>query len=270
MSSKNALPAPPVAFEFDHPALFLDLDGTLAGIEARPELVELPNALIAMLDRLATALDGALAILSGRSIDQIDALLSPLRVPAAGLHGGDLRLPTGRRFRFEPSPQLRGMVRGACMTLPLAPGAWLEDKAGICFALHYRDAPAAGDGLVEEAERIAARTHGRYTVQRGKCVVELKPEGWDKGTSVRRLMETKPFLNRTPIAVGDDLTDEHAFAECHLWDGFAISVGDREPTCADYRLEAPANVHAWLARLTAALEGRISNERSRRGMAHER
>ena len=238
------------------PAFFFDLDGTLADIAARPDQVEVPTAVIALLDRLSTAVDGAVAILSGRSIDQIDALLAPLLLPAAGLHGGELRFPGGRRLRFEPSPYIRSVVKGGISGLRLPSGVWVEDKAGIAFALHHRDAVGAGESLFDDAQRIASLTHGGYTVLRGDCVVELLPAGRSKGTALRRLMETDAFLDRVPVVLGDDHTDELAFVEAKLWEGTAIGVGLRESAGADIQLSNPDAVRAWLTDVTAEMETR--------------
>ena len=248
------------------PAFFFDLDGTLAELAARPDSVKVQTPVIAMLDRLSTAVDGAVAILSGRSIEQIDALIAPLLLPAAGLHGGELRFPGGRRLRFEPSPYIRSVVKGGISNLVLPPGAWVEDKAGIAFALHHREAVDAGDALFEAAQRIASQTHGGYTVLRGDCVVEVLPAGRSKGTALRRLMETDAFRERVPVVLGDDHTDEDAFVEAKLWEGTAIGVGLRESATADVQLCSPGAVHAWLAEVTAEMESRSLGRR----LGHER
>lgn len=249
------------------PAFFFDLDGTLADIAARPDHVTIPMPVIALLDRLSEAVDGAVAILSGRCIEQVDALVAPLLLPTAGLHGGDLRFPGGKRLRFEPSPYVRSVVKGGISALALPPGTWVEDKAGIAFALHHRDTPEAADGLYDAALRIASQTLGGYTVLRGNGVVELLPAGRSKGTALRRLMETEVFRDRLPIVLGDDTTDEDAFAEARLWEGIAIGVGARESAGADRQLRDPAAVHAWLAEVTAEMETRALPRRLGRELA---
>lgn len=236
------------------PAFFFDLDGTLADIAARPEDVRVPGPVIALLDRLSTAVDGAVAILSGRSLDQVDALLSPLRLPAAGVHGGEIRLPGGRHVKFEASPYIRSVLKGGVASLSLPEGAWLEDKQGMAFALHYRQCPEAGACLLDAAQRIAGQTHGAYSALAGDHVVELRPATHSKGTALRRLMETEPFRDRVPVVLGDDHTDEDAFEEAMLWEGFAISVGPRMPTCASLDLDDPSCLHAWLSDVTEEME----------------
>lgn len=248
------------------PAFFFDLDCTLADIAARPGEFAVPMPVIALLDRLAEAVDGAVAILSGRCIEQIDALIAPLRLPTAGLHGGDLRFPGGRRLRFEPSPYVRSVVKGGISALDLPAGVWLEDKAGIAYALHHRDVPGAADGLYQAAQRIAAQTHGGYTALRGDGIVELVPAGRSKGTGLRRLMETESFRERVPIVLGDDSPDQVAFAEARLWEGIAISVGARELACADRSLPDPGAAHDWLAEVAAEMETRALPQR----LGHER
>lgn len=253
-------PLPPYATHRDV-AFFFDLDGTLAAIAPRPEDVELPPRVVAWLDRLTTAVDGAVAVLSGRPLDQVDALLAPLRLPAAGLHGGDLRIPGGRRLRCEPTPYVRGVVKGGLTSLSLPEGAWIEEKQDVAFALHYRQSPGAGPALAAAARRIAAQTHGAYRVMEGHCVVELCPAGRTKGTALRRLLGTKPFLGRVPIVLGDDLTDEDAFAEARLWGGASAVVGARAPSCADVRLADPEAARGWLRQAAEGMELSASDAR---------
>ncbi|WP_459616555.1 trehalose-phosphatase [Bordetella sp. 2513F-2] len=227
-------------------ALFLDLDGTLAEIRPDPAQVAVPGDTLATLARLARALQGALAVLSGRAGEELDRLLHPLVLPHGANHGA-VRREAGGRVTALPAPaslpavtaQLRDAVAGWS-------GVRLEPKPhGV--AVHYRQAPeraAAVDALVREMARAHAPD---YAVQPGKMVVELRPAGADKGEALRSFMRSPPYAGRTPVMVGDDVTDEAAFAAAQDLGGYGVKVGPGE-TAARWRLADPAAVAAWLGR----------------------
>lgn len=248
------LSAPPLPPPGARVALFLDLDGTLAPFVAHPELVSLDSAQIELIGRLRDRLGGALAILSGRPLEQIDALISPLALAGAGVHGAQLRCDPDNVETTVPAEWARAQVRAACAAVALPEGAWLEAKADLSFAFHFRGAPHLQSWIAQRARSIAARTGGAYMVQFGSCVAEVKPANSDKGTALLALMQTRPFLGRRPLMIGDDLTDEAAFAEARLWNGRGIVVGDRPATKAVHRLDSPAAVHSWLLSLLQSLE----------------
>lgn len=256
-----ALTAPPLPAPGARVALFLDLDGTLAPLVARPEMVSLDASLIELMGRLGDRLDGALAILSGRTLDQVDALVSPLALAGAGVHGAQLRRAPRTVETAVPAEWARAQVRAACAEVELPAGAWLEAKADLSFAFHFRDAPHLHAWIAQQARSIAAKTGGAYTVQFGSCVAEVKPANSDKGTALLALMQTPPFFGRSPVMIGDDLTDEAAFAEARLWNGRGIVVGGRSSTKAVHRLDSPAAVHSWLLALLETLEA-ASEERT--------
>ncbi len=245
------LPSPPRP-DFAAVALFLDLDGTLIDFAARPDDVvvapDLPRNLHALHDRFG----GALAILSGRPLRRIDELLGLPSIAAAGSHGTELRRADGtvpRRARDAPGiASLRAYAR---LQLADWPGALVEDKPDA-IALHWRAQPEARDAVQATAQRIASTAGPRYCLQHGDCVIELRGAGTDKGDALAKLMRHAPFARRTPWMIGDDLTDEHAFAAAERLGGFGIVVGTRRPSVARHAFPDTHAVRAWLASL---LEG---------------
>jgi trehalose 6-phosphate phosphatase len=245
------LPPPPEA-HIASIALFLDVDGTLLDIALRPDAVVVDPALRETLRTLHARLGGALAIVSGRPIREIDALLALHDVAAAGLHGAELRAE-GHATLAEPAPNPRlDPVRVRAIEIASAiPGVLVEDKGGA-IALHYRAVPAAESATREAAHGLLLLAGSDYELIYGKSVVELKPRHADKGTALATLMQSAPFAGRTPWMIGDDLTDEDAFVEANREGGVSIIVGSRRPTLARYALAGPATARAWLARLAAA------------------
>ncbi|MGK9235025.1 trehalose-phosphatase [Inquilinus limosus] len=233
-------------------ALFLDVDGCLIDLAERPEDVVVPPGLVADLDRLSARLGGALALVSGRAIADLDRLFAPLRLAAAGQHGLEWR--PGAAAAVERVPVERAVLDR--LTASLAdfasgrPGLRVEPK-GAAVAIHYRQAPHLGADVVAFARGLLADVPGWHALA-GKMVVELKPDGVDKGAAVDRFLALPPFAGRRPLAMGDDVTDEDAFAAALRHGGIAVLVGDREPTRANRRLPDPAAVRAWIAQLAAA------------------
>ncbi|MFC7302342.1 trehalose-phosphatase [Cognatiluteimonas weifangensis] len=225
-------------------ALFLDVDGCLLDLAAAPDAVTVPAALPATLAALARRLQGALALVSGRSIAGIDALFAPLRLPAAGLHGLELR--SGERLRPAPvAPAALAGIREEAALLALRyPGVVVEDK-GAALGLHWRAAPPARIALHAFAEAALPRLPG-YRLQHGDHVVELRPADGDKGAAIRTLLQQPPFRDRLPVFAGDDLTDESGFAVVNACGGLSVLVGARERSAAHYALRNPAAVRGWL------------------------
>ena len=216
-------------------ALFLDVDGTLVPIEAHPQAVSIDAGLRDLLGRLSSANQGALALISGRSIADIDALFLPATFAVAGQHGAERRgangvlhshAPPSARL-LQPAEELRALVRRH-------PGLLLEEK-GASLALHYRAAPVLGDLVDRETRRIGEALGEDFERQAGKFVVEIKPSGRDKGTAIAAFMAEAPFAGRTPVFVGDDLTDELGFAYVNTRGGMSVKVGPGD-TCAQARL----------------------------------
>jgi len=228
----------------DYPALFLDVDGTLLPISLRPGPPRPTPELLRLLERLSRALHGALALLSGRTLATLVELFKPLSIPAAGTHGLEIRFRDGAIQRRDSAPPVFNEARRELEVLARDdPGLYLEDKENA-LAIHYRASPDRADELRQSVNAIARRLGPDYHVQEGLYVLELKPAGINKGTALRQFMESHPFLGRTPIAVGDDLTDLHAFAQAEMLGGFGVAIGDR--IAARWQITDPATLHHWL------------------------
>lgn len=226
-------------------ALFLDFDGTLAALAPRPELVDVDEQVISFLSRINDCLDGAVAIITGRPISEIDGFLHPLALPAAGLHGLEWRSTAAADpVRAEASPELQYLRRSVEACGLLADGILLEDK-GAAIALHYRSIPHLESALEAYLARVLTGLPGLH-VLRGKMVMEVKPATHDKGLALRHFMELPPFSGRVPVFAGDDVTDEDAMAAALALGGSALKVGEG-PTCATARLPDVAAVTDWLA-----------------------
>ena len=233
-------------------ALFLDVDGCLIDLAERPEDVVVPEGLLAALGQLSTRVDGALALVSGRPIADLDRLFAPLQLPAAGQHGLEWRLgPTMAVDRIAvDQATLAGLARALNGFAAIRPGLRVEPK-GAAVALHYRQAPDLGPEVLDFAAGLVGQAPGWHALS-GKMVVEIKPEGVDKGAAIDRFLAAPPFAGRRPLALGDDVTDEDAFAAALRRGGIALQVGDREPTCATHRLRDPAAARAWIAHLATS------------------
>jgi len=228
-------------------AYFLDIDGTLIDFGDSPARTQLAARHRRLLQRLRRRTGGAVAIVSGRSIADIDRIFRTSAWPAAGQHGAERRDARGRHSRLSKfNPGLARVRAHLAAAVSRHPGLLLEDK-GYSIALHYRRAP-----------RLAAYAHrlvraqlpllgASYCVQRGKRLVELNPAGRDKGAAVLAFMRETPFLGRTPVFVGDDLTDEYGFETVNALGGVSVKVG-RGATAAVMRVRDVRSVWDWLAR----------------------
>jgi trehalose 6-phosphate phosphatase len=231
-------------------ALFLDFDGTLVEIAPTPESIELPPRLAGVLGRLLGRLGGALAVITGRPVEQIDAFLAPLRLPVAGLHGLDCRLTADTRLRLEPDPAALALARRRLARFVADwPGTRLEDK-DLTVALHYRGAPEAAEPARAAVEEIVAASGGALGLRTGKMVLELAPPGRDKGDAIRDLLAIPPFRGRAPVFCGDDVTDEDGFRFVNAMGGLTIRVGEPgAPTAARARLADVTAMLDWLEAL---------------------
>jgi trehalose 6-phosphate phosphatase len=229
-------------------ALFLDVDGTLAEIVARPDAVHIDPATIRALGEIRDRLDGALALISGRRVATLDRLFAPLRLPAAGLHGLERRRPDGTIIRHAAPADALAEIKSELERFAAgAEGLLVEDK-GLTMALHYRLAPACGEAARALARELAGRFGGAFVVQTGHMVVELRPAGPDKGGAIEAFMAEPPFHGRRPVFVGDDVTDEAGFAVVNALDGHSIRVGEGA-TAAEHRVASVVGLRAWLAAL---------------------
>jgi trehalose 6-phosphate phosphatase len=230
-------------------ALFLDIDGTLLDLAPTPEAVEVPPALLPLLQRMAVTLDGAFAFVSGRTIASIDSLFAPLKLPAVGVHGGEIRGPDGHVARDAP---LAGQIQAAEPLLREAiaglRGVILENKHSA-IALHYRSVPERGREVLKVAELVVGGMGSEFAVLMGKCVVEIRPRHQTKGMAIERLMQQPPFRGRTPIFAGDDCTDEDAFEVVNRLGGVSVHIGTSGSTGATYRLADPDELRSWLQQL---------------------
>ena len=242
----------------DSCAILLDIDGTLLDLARTPREVWVPPGLAATLHALRDRTGGALALVSGRSLNDIDLIFAPDRFPSVGGHGAEMRLSTdGEAVATHAPPMDKELKRRLAAIARLSPGILLEDK-GYSLALHYRLAPHAEKAIYEAVSLIRADLpNAPIEVLPGKCVCEIKQAGFDKASGVRELMSHEPFRGRRPVFIGDDVTDESVFAIMPDLGGLAFSVGRHASGVAGH-FEQPSEVRAWLKRLT---DGKASASR---------
>lgn len=228
-------------------ALFLDLDGTLVEIAPRPEAVRLKEGMASLFSRLHQCFGGAFAIVSGRPIDAVDAILMPACLPVAGLHGLEVRpAATGAVERAAPLSSI-AVLRERLDAAGLADGGVFVEDKGQALAVHYRAAPGREAEVLQTMRRLTADL-ADLSLLEGKMVVEAKPKAVDKGTVVRSLMAHAPFAGRRPVFIGDDVTDEDAILAVQALGGIGAKVGPGT-SAARARLPDVAAVHALLTRL---------------------
>ena len=235
-------------------ALFLDFDGTLVDIAMTPDAVVVPSKLRATLSACVEAFDGAVAIVSGRPIAALDALLDPLRLPAAGLHGLELRMPDGTLEEVARRTAGLAELRARFHSLVREDARLVVEDKGSSLSLHFRRAPERERELRELATGAATRYNGHH-VMHGKMVLEVRPTHADKGTAVARFLETHPFSGRTPVFAGDDVTDEDGFAAVNRLGGISVKVGEGESAAA-CRVPDVAALRDWLAAIASARRAR--------------
>ncbi|MGZ5873121.1 MAG: trehalose-phosphatase [Bradyrhizobium sp.] len=230
-------------------AILLDIDGTLLDLALTPREVWVPPGLAETLSRLHDKTSGALALVSGRSLNDIDLIFAPEQFPAVGGHGAEIRISIDSDAVATHAPPMdKELKRRLAAIAKLSPGILLEDK-GYSLALHYRLAPHAEKAIYEAVSLIRGELpNAPIEVLPGKCVCEIKQSGFDKATGVRELMSHEPFRGRRPIFIGDDVTDESVFAIMPDLGGLAFSVGRRAQGVADH-FDEPRDVRAWLASL---------------------
>lgn len=228
-------------------AYFFDLDGTLAEIKPFPDQVVVPKVILQCLQQLATHNADALALISGRSMVELDELTRPYRLPLAGVHGAERRDINGKTHIVSlPDSLLKALSAELTAALDALPGCELESK-GMAFALHYRQAPEHQHAVLALAQAVVQR-HPILALQPGKCVVEIKPRGVNKGEAIAAFMQEAPFRGRKPVFVGDDLTDEAGFSVVNQLSGVSVKVGGGE-TQARWRLPDVAAVHLWISNI---------------------
>jgi trehalose 6-phosphate phosphatase len=248
MSRTTPLPTPRADW-----ALFLDFDGTLAHIAATPCGVSIDPRLRPTLAALNEALDGAVALVSGRTLAQLDDLLTPLVLPAAGLHGLERRRADGTIARAqEPAAEIAVVRQRLRAFAARVPGVLLEDK-GLSLALHYRDAPERQADCLRAADEAVAASGGGLHLLEGKMIYEIKSDGTNKGTAIEAFLAEPPFAGRTPAFFGDDVTDEDGFAAVNRRGGVTVCVGDGAKTMARWRIASVGALLTWLAKVPEAI-----------------
>jgi trehalose 6-phosphate phosphatase len=231
-------------------AYFLDVDGTLLEIKPRPEDVAADEVLRALLTELAAATGGALGLVSGRKIDDLDRIFTPPMFPAVGLHGAEIRFPDGARLA-PPAGAMEAVRLPLARFIAAHPGLRLEDK-GAALAVHFRQTPEHAGEVLEFLAKLAQ--NNGLAMQPGKMVTELKQAHHDKGSGIATLLADPPFTGRMPVFIGDDLTDESGFLFVNRQGGISVRAGPAgAATHARYLLRDPPEVRAELSRLLAGL-----------------
>jgi trehalose 6-phosphate phosphatase len=231
-------------------AILLDVDGTILDIAPTPQEVHVPDSLCENLLRIGKRLDGALALVSGRPLSDLDHLFAPLRLPAIGGHGAEMRLASNGEAVATRAAPLNPRFRQQLRTIAARHSGIIVEDKDYSVALHYRLAPKEGLALVHDVRRVCEDWGDRsIKLLSGKAVIEVKSRDFDKGTAVRELMSHAPFAGRTPIFVGDDITDEDAFRVVPEFNGVAMSVGRKFPG-VNGLFQSAAEVRQWLARLS--------------------
>jgi trehalose 6-phosphate phosphatase len=252
----ESTPRPPA--EIDHridfaaSAILLDIDGTILDIAPTPDLVVVPADLRLALARLHEKTGGALALVSGRTLADIEHIFAPLRLPAVGGHGAEIRCAATEMADRHLAAPLDERLRQRLAMLPLLdPRILIEDK-GFAVAVHYRLAPERERMVHDAVATICAEwPPASLELLPGKAVIEIKPRAFNKGTAVRELMRHAPFRGRKPIFIGDDVTDHAAFKVLPEFDGIAFSVGLPVPD-TDGCFAQPEDVRNWLGRLAGS------------------
>lgn len=227
-------------------ALFLDVDGTLLEIAETPQGVHVPASLKRLLEEVRWRLDGALALVSGRSLANLDQLFSPLHFIASGVHGCERRTADGHVLRPEVDAATIARVRNRLAEFVRGhEGLLLEDKH-YALAMHFRRAPELKDEVYRVMNEVLTQLGPTFALQAGKSVLELRPGEWTKGSSITAFMQEPPFAGRAPVFIGDDVTDEDAFAVVNDLHGVSIRVGQAAATRAKHRLGGVSDVLRWL------------------------
>jgi len=242
----------PIAAAAPDWALFCDVDGTLLEIAETPDAVRVSDRLRRAIEHMTQCLDGAVALISGRRIEDLDRLFAPLRLPTAGLHGVERRDGAGRFHRLADPAEMEPLRPELRAFAEAMPGILLEDK-GATLALHYRGVPAQAAAAQALVTRLTAGRLDRLRVLHGKMVIEIKPRVAHKGEVISAFLREPPFLGRRPVFLGDDVTDEDGFRVVNDLDGLTIRIGEAGRTHARYRLPSVDAVLVWLEALGDAL-----------------
>jgi trehalose 6-phosphate phosphatase len=235
-------------------ALFLDIDGTLLDYAPTPEGVEVPPLLRQTLARLSEALGGALALVTGRRIADVDRIFAPLQLSVAGQHGAEARRFRGEwRFALE-TPSLESIVAPIHAYVAEHPGVTIRiENKELSAAIHYRGAEEHRGALERLLEGAIAQSKGEFRMLPGHLVFDVMKRGIDKGAALDWFMAEPPFQSRVPVFAGDETTDEDGFAASLARGGYAIRVGPARESVASWQLRSPQEMRDWLQRSAAAL-----------------
>lgn len=239
---------PPVFSELTQPALFLDVDGTLLPIQDNPSDVKSDAPLRVLLARILMTLDGAVAVVSGRSLKEIDRIFSPLSISAAGSHGTEIRCGTAPVAQLiEEPPVMEALEARIVKFVAGREGLLLERKAGG-FTLHFRARPELDVECRTLMNEIAAELGPQFTRQSGKMIHEVVARNLSKGAAIEYFLQRAPFADHQPVFIGDDTTDEAGYRAVNAAGGLSIKVGTSTETAATYSLQNVSAVREWLSR----------------------
>lgn len=239
-------------------ALFLDIDGTILDIAATPDGVSVPPDLPRYLIDAAAALDGAVALVSGRPVGWIDKVFAPMRLPTAGQHGAELRLVGDGPVRTIAVPSdLDPIRRRIIKAVAQWDGVVIETKT-FGIGVHYRLAPERGADVRQLLEGIVSDAPDQFEMLPGKMIFELKTRGPHKGRVVAAFMAVAPFAGRVPVFIGDDRTDEDGFREALARGGCAVQVGPGVSTVATCAVPSPQALRDWLRAFPGMLRGAVA------------
>lgn len=229
-------------------AIFLDIDGTLLDVALTPSTVHVPPILPDLISALSQRLAGAVAIITGRPLAEADRLLSPSKFIGAGVHGGQMRLAAhGEIETLTPSfdPGLQSAIKKIVQELP---GVVFEDK-GSGIALHYRLVPDMQQPLTDLLEALLPLYPNQFKICGGRKVVEILPVGFSKGRALRKIASLPQFANKTPVMLGDDISDIDAFQAAEDLSGFGLKVAGENFSKDEASFQGPADVLSWLQML---------------------
>jgi len=249
-SAKQNLPQPRTDLAF-----FLDVDGTLLPIAETPAEVSPSVAVCALLAKLSIASGGALALISGRSLKELDRLLCKQHFPAAGQHGSERRDARGEMTRNQPQLAALDMLRDLMRDLADSDVRLLLEDKGLSLALHYRRAPECGPALMAKLQHVLSG-YPELSLQPGKMVLEVRASGVSKAHAVQAFMSEPPFMQRVPVFIGDDVTDEDGFAMVNRLGGISIKVGSGN-SVAHYRFADIDAVLNWLMACSTSMSAQM-------------
>ena len=241
------MPTAPDKLDPNAVALFLDVDGTLLEIRNNPADVSADAGLVGLLEACFESLGGAMALVSGRSVAEVDRIFAPAVFPVAGAHGAELRIDGGKIVTVDHDPLPPDVLAPIQGLAAAHEGLLLEHKRGG-VSLHYRRAPELEPECRELVTRVMAGIGDSFRLIAGKMVFEIAPGAYDKGVAIRTFLENPPFAGRVPVFLGDDVTDEDGFRVVNELAGTSIRIGDIERSAARYRLDDVAAVRPWLDR----------------------